>query len=299
MLFIYKPFANSVYRNILRPFSAILPSKFKIPVNGSFNIKLGQGREIKLVTNPTSFLSRLLFWDGVTGFEYECVRIFIELAKESKIFFDIGANMGYYSLVASAFNPGIKIFGFEPLPSANKYFKLNAQLNNFKNINVKELALSNQSGKATFYAIRNPKFKEIEDQLAGDGGLNAKQSGERSGYNFDVTIDTLDNFVSAILNAKEKIDLIKLDTEASEHLVLAGAKKVLSEHRPIIQCEILKGNIEKELDEIFTANNYLFFKIKKEGVTQRESLLNDEDSKTDYFMVPVEKKNKIEKFLLH
>ena len=270
----------------------------KIGIQGKFTISLGDGKKINWNTNPTSYLSRLLFWDGVTGFEYECVRIFIELSKESKVFFDIGANMGYYSMVATAYNPSIKVFGFEPLPSARKYFQLIADENNFKNISVNELALSDKKGNATFYAIKNPKFKEIEDQLAGDGGLNAKHSGERSVYHFDVKIDTLDNFVSEKLNEVEKIDLIKLDTEASEHLVLAGAKNVLRNHRPIIQCEILKGNIENELQKIFLENNYQFYKIKPKGVVLKESLSNDEDEKADYFVVPIEKRKLIERFVV-
>ena len=72
MLFIYRPFFNSVYQKTLRPFSFIIPKKMKIGIQGKFTISLGDGKKINWNTNPTSYLSRLLFWDGVTGFEYEC-----------------------------------------------------------------------------------------------------------------------------------------------------------------------------------------------------------------------------------
>ena len=109
--------------------------------------------------------------------------------------------------------------------------------------------MSNFTGTAQFSAIKNPKFIDIQDQLAGDGGLSEKFSGARSVFKFDVAVDTLDNYVLHKLPSNLKIDLIKLDTEASEHLVLAGAESVLQNHRPIIQCEVLPGQIEKELQE--------------------------------------------------
>ena len=298
MLFLYHPKTNTLVRSVLKPFSGIIPSKFKFPINGTFPIKLDNKVSITLTTNPTSFLARLLFWDGVTGFEYETVRIFMELVKKSNCFFDIGANIGYYSLVAAAFNPKAKIVGFEPLPAANKFFKLNVQHNRFNNVTVEQMALSNFSGKAQFSAIKNPKFSDVDDQLAGDGGLSEKFSGTRSVFKFEVQVETLDDYIKTHLKQGEKIDLIKLDTEASEHLVLGGAKTVLTEHRPIIQCEVLPGQIENELQTIFGSNSYLFFRALTNGLKKVDTLLDNHDHNKDYFMVPAEREAEVKSFLV-
>jgi FkbM family methyltransferase len=297
MLFIYREGPNKVIRTILKPFSGILPSFFHIPVHGTFPIRLGEGKQILMRANPTSYLARLLYWGGVKGFEYNSVRIFIELAKEANIFFDIGANIGYYSMVAKAFNKRVKVFGFEPMPAANKYFHLNAELNGFSDIQIERKALSDFTGTAKFYSIYKAKYNEIEDHLSGDGGLSYKQSGTRAKTEFDVDCDTLDNYVSGHLKVGERIDLIKLDTEASEHLVLAGSAKVLSGHRPVIQCEVLKGHIEVQMEKILKEYNYLFFKAYSHGLVQVDSLVSNTDDVVDYFMVPAEGRSRIAKFI--
>ena len=267
----------------------MLPEKLHFPVNGSFILSLGEAKKIRVNTNPTSYLSRLLFWQGIKGFEYHSIRIFIELAKKSSIFFDIGANIGYYSLVSKAFNKAIRVIGFEPMPAANKYFKMNVESNDFNNITVEDFALSNFQGDATFYAIKNPKFPEIADHLSGDGGLSSKQSGARSVESFKVKCITLDEYIKMKLKPDDKIDLIKLDTEASEHLVLQGAKNVLANHRPIILCEVLHDHIEAELESIFSVNDYAFYKAYPDGLRKVRSLMNNLDNVVDYFFVPLEK----------
>lgn len=298
MLFIYRAGPNKFIRNILKPISPVLPSFLHIPVNGSFTIDLGEGKKITMTANPTSYLARLLYWKGIKGFEYDSVRIFIELVKESKVFFDIGANIGYYSLVAKAFNKEVKVFGFEPMPAANKYFHLNAEANKIDDITIEKTALSDFTGDAKFYSIYKAKYDEIEDHLSGDGGLSFSQSGARSKSEFNVSCDTLDNYVSKKLAPNEKIDLIKLDTEASEHLVLSGGANVLTNHRPIIQCEILIGHIEKQMEEIFKKNNYLFYKAYPKGLKLTDSLTNNPDGVVDYFMVPKESTDRIKKFII-
>lgn len=297
MLFIYQKSINNFLRTVLKPVGKFLPPKFQIPVNGQFTIRCDDGKLIKLATNPTSYLARELFWNGVKGYEYNTSKIFIELSKQSEVIFDIGANIGYYSLLACAYNANVQVYAFEPLPAALRYFKLNVELNGFKNIVVEKIALSDFEGTAKFFAIKNPKFADLEDHLAGDGGLSFKQSGIRAGAQFDVTVDTLDNYVAK--NSIKRIDLVKLDTEANEHLVLAGGRNVLQKFRPIIQCEVLKHQIEIQLQKFFTENNYALFKAVNEGLLRVKNLVEDPDLKADYYMVPMEKVEVVSRFLIH
>jgi hypothetical protein len=172
---LYNSFINQVLRSVLKPFSNSLPSSLKFPVNGVFTVTGNKVPPFKMKTNPTNAVTKYLFWGNIEGFEFSSVKIFCQLVKDSKVFFDIGSNIGYYSLLASSIkNKQIKVFAFEPMPSIYACLNENIQLNHFTNISSHQLALSNTNGKATFYAVVNPKFKDFP-QLTGDGGLSASQ----------------------------------------------------------------------------------------------------------------------------
>lgn len=288
MAIIHKQPINFIARNLLHPFRKLLSPKYYFAIDGTLKINLTEGKSILFHANPTSNLLRVLFWYGIEGFEFKEYKIFKELAKRSNVFFDIGANIGYYSIVAKKFNPNITVHGFEPMPSAFKYFKLNAKLNHFDTIQTHQLALTNYTGAATFYSNLNPRFPDIKDHLYGDNSLNLEATGNISRIKIDVATDTLDNFVSKNPDKNLKIDLIKLDTESTEHLVLEGGINVLRDHRPIIMCEVIKGFTEKEIEKIISKYNYNFFEVEPDGLKLVSSLVV-EKGKNDYFFVPEEK----------
>lgn len=141
------------------PFRFILPNSVKIPVNGIFKVRSLKLPPFFMKANPTSHSAKVLFWNGVEGFEYHAVRIFISLAKESNLFLDIGSNLGYYSLLASNVSKkSILCHAFEPMPSAYDVLCENVQINDYKNVIPHKIALSNYNGDAKFFMIVNEKF---------------------------------------------------------------------------------------------------------------------------------------------
>ena len=293
---LYNKGINSFIRNLLKPFSNIIPDKFKFPVNGTFVVKGNGVPPFKMTTNPTSCVTKYLFWGNIEGFEFSSVKVFCEVVRNSKVFFDIGSNIGYYSLLSSAINQkNIIVYAFEPMPSVYDFLVQNIELNKFNNIKAQKLALSDQKGHSTFYSIANEKYINFP-QLTGDGGLSASHSGYRTKINFDVEINTLDNFVNEHM-AELKIDLIKLDTEANEHHVLLGADMVLSKHRPIIQCEILKNQVENEVEAILSNYDYLYYRATNIGLEPVSNFSNNNTRFVDYYLVPSEKKEIIKKFI--
>lgn len=294
---LYNKGINCFLRNSIKPFSNILPDKLKFPINGEFTVRGNGVPPFKMLTNPTSCVTKYLFWGNVEGFEFSSVKVFCEIVKNSKVFFDIGSNIGYYSLLASSINnKNIKVYAFEPMPSAYDFLIKNIEINHFNNINPQKLALSNEKGNATFYSIANDKFQDFP-QLTGDGGLSSSHSGSRTKINFEVDINTLDNFVKDNLGDL-KIDLIKLDTEANEHLVLRGSDEVLKNHRPIIQCEILKNQIEQEVESILKSYDYKYFRATDKGLVQVENFINNTTIFVDYYLVPSEKISQIQPFII-
>ncbi len=283
---------NLILRRILHPFRKFMPERAYFAINGTETIKLTEGKKLIFHANPTSNLLRVLFWKGIEGFEYAPYNVFVELAKRSNLCFDIGANIGYYSIVAKLFNPKIRVHGFEPLPSANKYFKINAELNGLNDIQIHQVALTNFNGTAKFYSNLNPRFPNEKDHLYGDNSLNTEATGNIAKIEVDVITQTLDDFVSANLEDHEKIDLIKIDTEGTENLVFEGGKSVLQFHRPVIMCEVIKGFIERELEEILSKFNYTYYEVRDKGLVKVESL-RVQSGKNDFFLVPQEKQEMI------
>jgi FkbM family methyltransferase len=293
---LYNPVCNKLLRTIFKPFVNIIPAKYHFPVTGIISLGNAEVPSFKMKTNPTNGVTRILFWKGIEGFEYNAAHIFIKLAKKSALFFDIGANIGYYSLLASALTQKqLKICAFEPMAPIYDFLKQNIALNGFENITPCQVALSDSEGEAEFYSISNPKFPDMA-QLTGDGGLSLQHSGSRSRQKFSVKVTTLDTFVTEHYPG-QKIDLIKLDTEAHEHFVLKGAHDVLKNHRPIIQCEIIKDMIEREIEAIMLPYDYLFFLTTSEGLKEVNTLSQDKIS-IDFYLVPAEKKQLISEFLI-
>jgi FkbM family methyltransferase len=293
---LYHPGCNKLLRTISKPFVAIIPAKYHFPVTGIISLGNAEIPSFKMKTNPTNGVTRILFWKGIEGFEYNAARVFIKLAKKSSLFFDIGSNIGYYSLLASSLTQKkLRICAFEPMAPIYDFLKQNIALNNFENITPCQIALSDSEGEAEFYSISNPKFPDMA-QLTGDGGLSLQHSGSRSRQKFNVKVTTLDLFVNTHYPG-QKIDLIKLDTEAHEHFVLKGAEEVLKTHRPIIQCEIIKDMIEREIEAIVSPHNYLFFLTTNEGLKEVKTLSQDKIS-IDFYLVPAEKKHIISEFLI-
>ena len=123
---IYHPAINKAIRNLSLLFVNFLPSKFRISPSGKLKIVIDKHHgSFVLKTNQTSYISRELFWDGSLDFEY--TPIFIGLVKKVSVFFDIGANIGYYSILGSTVNSKLTTHAFEPAIGARTYLLENVK----------------------------------------------------------------------------------------------------------------------------------------------------------------------------
>lgn len=84
------------------------------PVTGVFKVKLPKGEIFKIYSKGDDFIPTQVYWKGYSGYEYSIIP-FYYLSKESNTIIDIGAHIGYYSIVASASNINSKIYAFEPV----------------------------------------------------------------------------------------------------------------------------------------------------------------------------------------
>lgn len=153
-------------------------------------------------------------WLGT--YEHHTQELFRRHIKPGAIVFDIGANVGFFTLLASrlAGETG-RVFAFEPLPRNLELLREHVRLNHATNVTVMPLAVSTGTGSARFFLGENPS----QGTLA--------QSGE-----IEVNTDSLDRLVGG--GSVSPPDFVKMDIEGGEDDVLTGSTEVLRSARPTL-----------------------------------------------------------------
>lgn len=287
---IYHPGINKVLRNLNKVLSPILPGYLQVPPSGTLTIELNDS-SFKFCTNQTNYTSQILFWKGIYAMEYTV--IFEQLIKKCDCFYDIGSHAGYYSLIAVSQNPTIKVVAFEPASGPFHYLQKNISINNFNSIHAYQMAIGEKDGHAEFLEATHHKYKYLKHNLLAISNLKEEKQG-RTMKRVDVRVLTLDKFVSDFNEPYP--DILKLDTEGTEHTILQHAQNVLA-NKPIVICETLFNTIEDKLEKIMGNLGYLFFNHKNGKLQQVKSIIRmHDDGVRDCFFVHPEKKHLIQEF---
>ena len=153
-------------------------------------------------------------WLG--SYEYDKRILFERIVSEASVVFDIGAHVGFYSLLASVLvGSSGKVYAFEPAPRNLKYLREHLHLNRIKNVEVVELAVSNCNGLVSFDYGPDSSAGFI----AGNGELKVES----------VTLDKM-----ILEECIPFPDFIKIDVEGAEMQVLEGAESLLDDSSPVI-----------------------------------------------------------------
>ncbi|MEM6641973.1 MAG: FkbM family methyltransferase [Bacteroidota bacterium] len=288
---IYSPTVNKVLRNVLRLFG--VKGQLQLPPSGIVSFDIGKNQKFRLHTNQTNYVTKLLFWNGYESFEY--VSIFEKLINKINIFYDVGANIGLYSIVAGKVNTSVAIYSFEPSVGPHHYLEKNIRLNKLNNVKLEKMALGAFDGRLKFSEVLNSKYTYLKHNLAGEGNSSQKKS-DKLFQDFEVEVTTIDTYVTV---HKHKIDLIKIDTEGTEHLILQGAINTIKKMRPIIIGETLYNLIEAELEKTLKPLGYQFFNHTEAGLKHVETIIRTaDDGVRNCFFVPEEKVNLVEEFVV-
>ncbi len=153
-------------------------------------------------------------------FEHEEVQFIRRILKPGMVFLDIGANMGFYSIIAAKYvGSSGQVHSFEPSPRMFEELKFNIELNGLSNVEPNSIALGDKSGTACL--SRYERGKEVYASLS----PNVYPGAKITGHDY-VTVETLDNYVEE--KRLERVDVIKIDVEGAECLVLRGSQVLLS-----------------------------------------------------------------------
>ncbi|MFC2002727.1 FkbM family methyltransferase, partial [Chloroflexota bacterium] len=184
-------------------------------------------------------------------------QIFEQVVKEGDTVVDLGANVGYYTLLASRIvGERGKVCTFEPDPKTYDLLLKNIELNKYSNIDPVPKAVTNKVGTAKFFLSHEP-------------GANTLHQHKGSGRFIEVETETLDHFFQ---NRGEIINFIKMDIEGGEMDALSGMDRLISQNRNLkMFVEFVPGFVkrsghspEKLLDKLWSYNFKVFLIDERE-----------------------------------
>jgi FkbM family methyltransferase len=154
------------------------------------------------------------YWLG--SYEMRKRTAFEKEITSGSVIYDIGANVGYYSLLASVLaGQNGKVFAFEPLPRNLAFFHQHVQLNKSDNIKIFEVAVSDKAGEGFF----DLGHSSAMGHLAEAGQIKVK-------------IIKLDDLL--LSGEIDPPDFIKLDVEGAEFHALNGGRQLLEKYHPVL-----------------------------------------------------------------
>jgi FkbM family methyltransferase len=189
-------------------------------------VRSGVAYGTKLQIQPHS---EKFYWAG--QHEVEVQRAIVELLRAGDTFWDVGAHIGFFSLIASriVLSSG-RVHAFEPYGPSRARLQTNLDLNNAGNVSVSPQAVAAKAGLAQFYAARETPMWTL-----------VRGMGE--GPSIEVSCTTLDEQADVL----GEPTLIKVDVEGAEVDVLRGASRLLvSEHPPSLIVEFTNDDMRLE-----------------------------------------------------
>ena len=193
------------------------------------------------------------FWLGI--FEYDKQIIFSEQILPGKIVYDIGAHVGFYTLLAAELTgPKGKVFAFEPVPNNLYFLKRHIQLNKLTNVDVIEAAVADFTGRTSFVV----SLSGLEGSLSAQGAL-------------EVSTVEIDNLVE-----QGKIlppDYIKIDVEGAELKVLSGANKTLRKYRPVLFLSTHGSDVHRQCLDFLSRSGYMIKPLGNADIEETDELV--------------------------
>jgi FkbM family methyltransferase len=188
------------------------------------------------------------YWLGT--YEPELVIALHELIQPGVIIYDVGANIGYVSLLlAKAAGKTGQVYAFEALPENVERWHRNVFLNGIENhLVLFSGAVTDKTGPVNFLV-----------HTSGGMGKAAGSAGRQDRYQYEISVPgiSLDEFVYGQGNPAPQV--IKMDIEGGEVLALSGMRRVLAEARPLFLMELHGPKASRVVWDHLTNAGYKIF----------------------------------------
>lgn len=200
------------------------------------------------------------YWLGT--YEPDLQEASSRLIQPGMVVYDIGANIGYISLMATrlAMEDG-HVYAFEALPKNVERLRANIDLNNlFGLVTEIHAAVTDQTGEAVFLTHESGAMGKAK----GSAGREELYAAE-----LRVPAIAIDDFVYEQGNPPPQV--IKMDIEGGEGMALRGMEKILKEIRPIFMIELHGQEAAQQVWEILTGTGYRIHQMRS-GIPEVTSL---------------------------
>jgi FkbM family methyltransferase len=176
-----------------------------------------------------------------------------EYLKPGHKFYDLGANIGFFSLMAARLvGPEGRVVSFEADPEIAERLRENLAYNKFANASVEQKAVWSEPGKI--------KFARVSPSASPDRGLGHVTLGPSAEETILVETVSLDQYCDSHVAP----DFVKCDVEGAEVAVFEGAKRLLRQKRPILLVETHSAENHKQLRDTFQEMGYVCRDLDKQ-----------------------------------
>ena len=173
-----------------------------ISVNGS-KMYLDETDSLELLLNP--------------NYEEMETELFKKEIKPGDVILDIGANSGYYTLIAAKMvGEKGKVFAFEPDPNNFSLLSKNVKINNYNNVIIVKEAVSDKNGQCRLYLYEEDVHNKINDS---SDKFSKRYDDENKRKFIEIKTNRLDDYFKGY---DREINFIKMDIEGSEGLAIKG-----------------------------------------------------------------------------
>lgn len=258
-------------------------------------------RDLYLRIYPGNEVFRSIFVKGI--YDPNLVVVVDALLPTKGVLLDVGANMGYCSLLMSkSVGDSGKVFAIEP--SERDFLRLvdNVALNRLDNVYVYRFAISDEPGDVEI------SIATEERSFLNTLGFEFSNKGIEKLKTEKVEAITLDKFVEK--EGIDKIDVIKMDIEGSELKALTGARKSIEMYRPALVLGINKNSLKanaasvEEVEKLLKELRYKMYYLIETPVFALKEAADVKDIKVNWivclhesFVPPILPQPKKEKLL--
>lgn len=210
---------------------------------------------------------------------------FMKLLSSGSTVLDIGANVGYTSIILAKYLKKGQVFSFEPVPVHVDIINTLISIFRVKNIKLFEFALGDSIGKIDMVMpIENAVRQQGLSHVVHDT-IQLESNIER----FEVDIKTLD-YLEPELAYNGSIDGMKIDIENFEFYALKGGIELITKYKPIIYCELWENENRVNTFELLNKIGYQGF-VLDEQVLVRSDLIDSKDQ--NFFFIHSENNSRI------
>ena len=240
-------------------------------------------------------------------YEQEDFDFLIDNAKENDVIFDVGANIGSFSLTLANACKNVKIYSFEPLPVTYNKMLVNLELNETLKdcIQPFNIGFSSEQGTFDFYlpgTNQAASMQPVNDEFyLMESDSNGNYTGKKKLDKIECKVETIDSFCEN--HSVQTLDILKLDVEGAERDALIGAKNSLNKFQPIVYCEMLRkhaarfGYHPNEIIAYMKNLNYDCFTFQNHKFTRFTNMDENTVETNFFFLHSAKHKAIIEKYL--